>query len=419
MIDRKVAPAFNKDFTWSLPNVQINKLRNEIETIWLNRIEQDVAKIDFIFRAGKWFEPKIGTSFFTFHLLEKGTKHKSSSEIAELIDRLGAQLEISTGADFVTISVYSLLKNIREAISLTLEFIQFPLLDEKELLLLKNIYTQNNRVNNSKNSFVASKLLKQNLFGAQHPYGSSVEEHQLSDLTCADLQEFHKAHFVPYEIYITGPLKSSDLNWIESQISLFPSAPKEFVSQSISPSLKKKVFVAKEESVQSSIRLGRRIIQKSHVDYPALVLLNHILGGYFGSRLMKNIREEKGLTYGIYSSLSSFMEDGLFTIGADVNKENIELTISEIHNELQMLIDKLIPEDELDIAKSHLLGSLQLDIASPISVVEKIKNIRLFNLREDYYSNLIKKIIQLKPANLQSIASNYLQQQELHLVVVG
>jgi len=165
--------------------------------------------------------------------------------------------------------------------------------------------------------------------------------------------------------------------------------------------------------------MGMRTINRGHADYFSLLLLNHILGGYFGSRLMKNIREEKGLTYGIYSSLNPFKNDCMFSIGADVDKINVELTISEIKKEIETLCINQINEDELDVATSHLLGGIQLEMANPFSTFDKIKNVRLNQLGKEYYNNLFSSVKSISPEELQVTALKYFNAKRLTVVSVG
>jgi predicted Zn-dependent peptidase len=165
--------------------------------------------------------------------------------------------------------------------------------------------------------------------------------------------------------------------------------------------------------------MGVRTINRNHDNYFALLLLNHILGGYFGSRLMKNIREEKGLTYGIYSSLSPFRHDCAFTIGADVDKANVDLTIKEIKKEIEVLKSHQISENELDVAKNHLLGGIQLEMANPFSTFDKVKNIRLNRLGKEYYNNLFIEVKSIDAVKLQHIARTYLNSEKLAVVAVG
>jgi predicted Zn-dependent peptidase len=165
--------------------------------------------------------------------------------------------------------------------------------------------------------------------------------------------------------------------------------------------------------------MGMRTINREHEDYFSLLLLNHLLGGYFGSRLMKNIREEKGLTYGIYSSLNPFRNDCLFSIGADVDKTNMELTLYEIKKEIEALNLYPVSQDELDIARNHLLGSIQLEMANPFSTFDKIKNIRLNQLRSEYYNSLFSAVKSANPGELQATAQKYFITNNLVQVAVG
>jgi predicted Zn-dependent peptidase len=146
--------------------------------------------------------------------------------------------------------------------------------------------------------------------------------------------------------------------------------------------------------------------------------VNHLLGGFFGSRLMKNIREKKGLTYGIHSSLQPYLKDGMWTISADINKANRELAFSEIRNEMKWLCEQPVSEEELAICKNHFLGSLVADVANPFSVIEKVRSVQINDLPPDYYQTLFAGVQTLAPNALQEIANRYLG-GEWHQVSVG
>jgi zinc protease len=420
MLDRKLAPPFSHSHSIELPKVKTINISKDVEAICFDQVKQAIVKIDVVYRAGKWFENISGISHFTAHMLEKGTSNKNSTEIADTFERYGAQIEIASGFDYVTVSLYSLSNKLREVLPLFIEILQAPVFPAEELALLKSIFAQNLKVNNEKNSFVASKIIRKNIFGESHSYGSSIEESYLAKINTTNVKEFFVTYFSPYEVYIIGHLDKSSLSYIIDSIKPIVSNEKYFVNeeQKVIQRLTDE-YIEKKESIQTSIRLGKRTINKSHEDYFNLLLLNHILGGYFGSRLMKNIREEKGLSYGIYSSLNTFRYDSFLVIGADVNKTNQELTIQEIFNELGKLRSKKISDEELEIAKSHLLGSIQLDIANPFSVIEKIKNVRLNQLDITHYSALFKHVSESTSGDLLRTAQKYLVQEELLVVKVG
>ncbi|NJN43094.1 MAG: insulinase family protein [Flammeovirgaceae bacterium] len=172
-------------------------------------------------------------------------------------------------------------------------------------------------------------------------------------------------------------------------------------------------------STQATIRLGRKSILRNNEDYYNLIFLNHMLGGYFGSRLMKNIREEKGLTYGIYSSLNAFKNDSIFLIGADVNKDKIDLVLSEIKKELNDICFNPLSKKELKLAKSHFIGTTQIDMASPFSVMEKIKRIQLYDLDPSFYQRLFDKVESFDETDQLHLANKYLTDSEFIEVVVS
>lgn len=417
MLNRLSAPAFSKTFSFELPQPEIIPLNGGVELVFLSGLQQEVFKFEIIFKAGKWWETQRGLSHFTAIMLDKGTSARSSKEIAGLFDYYGAQIEISPGYDFTSVSLYGLKKHFDKICPLFWEILTMPSFPENELDLQKDIFVQNLKVNNEKNSFVASKMIRKNIFGASHPYGSSIEERDVTALASNHLLNYFKLHFSPHEIYLMGNFDDHQIQSITKQIAL---KGQDWMEPSFEitegPPVDK---VIKSGSVQSSIRLGKRVINRDHPDYFPLLLLNHILGGYFGSRLMKNIREEKGLTYGIYSSVNPFKKDCMFSIGADVGKEKTDLALSEIKQELQKLINHLISTEELTTAKNHFLGSLQLEVANPFASLDKIKSLRLNKLSGDYYRNLFTSIHRADSKSLQVVAEKYFLSNDLIEVSVG
>ena len=419
MLDRKTPPPSSRFDTILLPTPQEFRISNHLKIYFIDGVQQPIVKIDVLFKAGKWFEPKNGVSNLTASMLEKGTATKSSSQIANIFDQCGAFLEISPGFDFVSISLYSLTKKLDDALSLFIEILQSSVFAEQEFKQLTDIQLQNIKVNNEKNSYVASKLVRKSVFGTDHPYGNSMEEPDVKSIIQKDLIGFYQSRFAPFEVYVIGRIDSDTQNKIQNKFSEFTSQNKNEViphESSYHPSVQK---VERENSIQTSIRLGKKTVLRSHSDYPQIIFLNHILGGYFGSRLMKNIREEKGLTYGIHSSVNPLLHDSFFSVSADVNKKDQDLAIQEIKNEIIELQTKAISSEELEISKNHFLGSLQLDMANPFSVAEKIKNIKLHQLPVTYYQNLFSKISSLQKDDLLSTAQEYFNTEDLSIITVG
>ncbi|HNR74016.1 MAG TPA: pitrilysin family protein [Cyclobacteriaceae bacterium] len=419
MLDRKSAPQFSALKNFQLPEPEVTRLSNGCSLVCLDIVQQDVIKIELLFKSGKWYEPTPGISHFTAQLLDKGIPGKTAYQIATWFDLFGASVEISAGLDFTSVSLYSLASNVTEILPLFFQLVTNPAFPLDELSQAKDIFSQNLKLNLEKNSFVANRNIRKNIFGELHPYGATLDLPHLDTINPGLLHEYFKSRFIPHEVYITGKLSVPAKNMVMDALSQFqPQAlqqPVHYTAMGQQPVQ----LVEKPESIQTSLRLGKRSINRSHPQYPQLILLNHILGGYFGSRLMKNLREERGLTYGIHSSISPLANDSVFMIGTDVNKQDRELAISEIKNEVNSLCHKPVSKDELMLACNHLLGGLQLDTANPFSVMEKVKTIRTHDLNPEFYNNIFVKISETTPSEINKLAQTHLTPESLYTVAIG
>jgi zinc protease len=418
MLDRTMAPAFHKSSNLDILNAEIITLENGVSIYAITGGQQDVIKIELIFNAGRWFEPKTGAAHFAATLISKGTADKSSFDIARIFDRYGAHLEIHPGLDVVSVALYSLTKNLKPVLDLLLEIVSKSSYPEKELEQSKTIFLQNLQVNNEKTSFQASKLFRKHVFGENHPYGKELEEN-INFLTREDVATFYSEFFKDVFILVSGKISSENLEQITEVFSSFSYRANKAQAHLLIADMPSRILAEKEGSVQSSIRMGKRFIGRNHSDYFDVLLLNHILGGYFGSRLMKNIREEKGLTYGIYASIHTLMHDNYIVIGADVNKENLDITFREIHKELARLRTEKIDANELDTAKNHFIGSLQSEITTPFSHADKWKNMLLHGLSRDYYSRLVQRIDVVNAEDLATAAEKYYAKDSFYEIAVG
>lgn len=419
MLDRTAAPPYIQSTTFDLLQPRRKQLLNGVDLFFVAGGSQDVLKVELLFKAGRWNESVFGASHFTSNLLTKGTRNKSSYEIAQIFDLYGAHVEVSAGVDVVSISLYSLIKTFPQVLELLMEIIQFPVFPEKEIEQSKSIYIQNLKVNLEKTSFLASKLFRKSLFGEDHPYGKELEENHVKSVERKDLEEHFYNFFKEVTVFVSGKIDDKSEKYITEAFSSWktvkhPDKTINTISQKPGRQLQEK-----EESVQSSIRMGCKSLLRTHPDYVNVIFVSHILGGYFGSRLMKNIREEKGLTYGVYSTVHPLQRDSYMVIGADVNKENINLTFDEIRNELKRLRKEKISSDELETARNHFIGSLQSEITTPFAHADKIKTIYLFGLPADYYKEMISKIKRIDADSIIEASEKYFHEDNLFEIAVG
>ena len=420
MLDRTIAPPFIRSTSFDLipPNKVLTSGGAEVHFVLGGT--QDVCKVELIFPAGRWSEKVLGASYFSSQLLSKGTTKKSSYEIAQHFDRYGAHLEINPGMDVVSVSLYMLNKNLEVSLELLLELLTESVFPLRELDQSKSIYLQNMKVNREKTSFLSSTLIRKNIFGETHPYGRELEDAAVGLLQQPQVIEHYHAHFKAATIIVSGSVSQNHQEVIRDVFGSFLFNPLVQPQDSLETGAKPfRQVKEKEGSVQSSIRIGKSSIGRSHADYGDVQFLNHILGGYFGSRLMKNIREEKGLSYGISSSLHTMLMGNYLTIGADVNRENLDMTFEEIHKELRRLREELITPNELETARNHFIGSLQLEITTSFAHADKIKNILLFNLPQDFYQLMITRVDQITAEDLLRVAALYFHEDSFMEVAVG
>lgn len=419
MLDRTTAPPFVKNTSFSLISPQREKFSNGIELFLIDGGNQEVIKVEFVFRAGRWFEGALGVSHFTAQLLSKGTTSRSSFEIAELFDRLGAHLEVHPGLDFVSVSLYSLTKNIKEALKILFDILFNPSFPEKEIEQAKTIYLQNLRISLEKTSYLASRHFRKNLFGVEHPYGAEPDESDIKKLSRDALVDFFQKHYSSPSVFVSGKIDSNVTSVLIRMLAGWKNASigeRKLETPMFAPS---RELITKEGSVQSSIRLGSYSLERTHPDYAATVFVSHILGGYFGSRLMKNIREEKGLTYGIHASVHPLRRASYLAVGADVNRENVEQAFSEIRKEFSRLGKEPIDADELNTARNHFIGSLQSELTTPFSHADKIKTKVLFHLPDNYYHEMIRVVDSLDSKKVMEIGRVHFNNDRLFEIAVG
>src|SRR5918993_3414544 len=407
MIDRTTAPPFNRTTSFDLIHPQKKIFKGGAEAYFVLGGTQEVSKIEIVFPAGRWVEKVWGVAYFTSNLLSKGTKKKASFEIAHLLDLYGAHLEINPGMDNVSVALYILNKNFEPAIRLFRELLTESVLPQDELDLLKSIYLQNLKVNYEKTSFHASRLARKKIFEDTHPYGKELDESDVHLIHRDSLLQHYSEFFRNGTIFVSGRVSEKN----ESRIAdVFSSLGYNSITRndfSNSDRQYSREVMAKDGSVQASVRLAKKSVSKTHLDYTDVLFLSHILGGYFGSRLMKNIREDKGLSYGISSSLQTLKNDSYLVVGADVNRENLDLTFDEINREIKRLRTEKIDEEELDVARNHFIGGLQLEITTSFAHADKIRSIVLYNLPQNHYQKMIDRVDAITSDDLIRVANQY------------
>jgi zinc protease len=419
MLDRTIAPAFIEPKNFTLPEPEIVNLANGSRFFFLEAGNQPVIKLEFVFKAGSWFETTPGIGFFAGKMLTEGTSSFQSKDIAETLDQYGAFVEINPGFDYSILTIHITTSHFERIESILTDILFYPTFPGHELELMKQIQIQQLLVNEQKNKFVAARLFRSNLYG-NFPYGHVMTEENIKSISIDDLtNHFELWMNGKFDLFLTGKFDDAFQDRILQLFGDKLAQTKDFEKKAFRDQKVFDRYTEKADSLQSAIFMGKRCINKHHEKYSGTLLLNEVFGGYFGSRLMQNIREDKGYTYGISSHFVTLKNDAYFVINSDVKKEFREHTVEEILKEIEKLKTELISPNELYQVKNYLKGSMLNSMTSPFALTEKLKNIYLYDLKDDFYKKLFYQIDQTTSEDLLILANELLFDQPLSSIIIG
>jgi len=387
----------------------------------------DLVRIEWQFPVGSWHESKPLVASLTNRMLQEGSVGHSSKQIAEKLAYYGAYLHHEGGIHRSMVGVYSLGKHLEPVLPVVWELIFQPNFPAQELQTTLKNRLQELAVSLNKVSVLSRNRLMGLLFGDQHPYGYSTREGDLLAVSTEDLVDFHRC------FYQAGGLRLvvAGGNTREALRKLQDSCPAELPRNAEHP--QRRTFdaapdptglpewhrVEKADATQHSIRLGRRAPARTHPDYPALEVLLTLFGGYFGSRLMKNLREDKGYTYGVGAALHSRVESGWISVATEVGA-SVELEArEEIIHEMNRLCTETVGEEELNTVRAYLEGNLRSAFEGPFSPADRLSDVQVFGLDFGYYLRYLETLRSVQSAQLQELAATYLRPDTFTAVVAG
>lgn len=423
-LHRNTAPEFKTVDNIEILPSKIHSLSNKIPVHIINGGSQDIVKIEFIFNAGIWDQKKPLIATLTSSMLNEGTNSMTASEIAEKFDFLGAHIGFSTSKHDASVTLFSLKKHFSETLTLIADLIKDSIFPEKEFKTVLTNRKQQYQIEHQKTNVLAKEKFTDLIYGKNHPYSNTYGIEAFENCSLQDVKDFYKEYYTPNNCYIiiAGKVDDQILNQVENLFGkgkwINQSKPSTF-SYKIEESNEKLAFICKDNAVQSTIRIGRKLFTKNHPDYIGMQLLNLILGGYFGSRLMQNIREDKGYTYGINSSMVSYLKDGHFSIITEVGDKVCKLAVQEIFIEIQRLREELILEDELSLVKNYISGEMLRNLDSPFALSDGLRVNLPFGLDNTYFTKFIKDLKLITAEKLRELANTYLKTEDLYLIVSG
>jgi len=426
MLNRTIAPPIKDavEFELVLPPYQKHTLKNGIEVYMVDLGNVDAMMINWIFDAGNSYEKKHGVAAAVSSLLKNGTSKRSAFQINEHFEYYGAYLNRSSQHETAEITLHCLNKYVAELLPVVAELVTDSVFPQEELDIYKKNSQQRLQVSLKKSDFVAGRLIEAYLYGEEHPYGKYSRMEDYQQLQRGDLVDFYNAFYQKgaCRIIVSGKLPADLVSLLDRWFGELPlrvpgGQPPSFPIKPAGGPRKYNV-VNDPNGVQGSIRIARNFPNRHHPDFQRVQVLNNVFGGYFGSRLMANIREEKGYTYGIYSYLMNNIQESGLMISTEAGKEVCAAAIQEVYNEMESLRDEPIDDEELQMARNFAIGTVLGDLDGPFHVAGRWKNIILNGLGSDYFEKSIEIVKTITPEELQALAKTYLNPEDFYELVV-
>jgi zinc protease len=423
MLNRVVAPPIVDAVNFKLNLKQAEKfsLRNGVEVYAINAGAEEVMSLEWVFFAGNWQEEQNLVAATANFLLRNGTSSKTAFQINEHFEYYGSYLNRACYNETATITLHCLSKHIRELLPVVKELITDSTLPQEELDIYKQNMKQRLKVNLKKSDFVASRLIDVYLFGEQHPYGKYSKHEDFDALQREQLLQFYEQYYRNGKLilFAAGKLPEDLEELLNTYFGDLPNKPVGLKELPVYPATEKKYQVTNDaKGVQGSIRIARPFPNRHHPDFLKVQVLNALFGGFFGSRLMSNIREDKGYTYGIHSYLLNHIHESGWMISTEAGKDVSEATIAEIYKEMKDLREELVDEEELLLVRNYMMGGILGELDGPFQIIARWKNLILNNLDEKYFYDSLQTIKTISAEEIREQARKYLNPEEFYELIV-
>lgn len=426
MIDRKIIPPITDavNFQLKLKPYEKHVLDNGVPVYAVNAGAEEVMSLEMVFFSGNCFEEKNLVAATSNYFLKNGTSKKNAFQLNEHFEYYGSFLNRACYNETATLSLHCLNKHIGKLLPVMEEIICDSVFPEEELLIYKQNQKQRLSISLKKSDFVASRLMDTYLFGEKHPYGKFTTHEEYDALNRDELFDFYNKYYKEGScmIFTAGKLPAELISLLNKHFGKLPlkngfQKADNPISTDKTPG--EKIRISNDKNgMQGSIRIARPFPNRHHPDFQKTMLLNNIYGGYFGSRLMKNIREDKGYTYGIHSFLQNHVQHSAWMISTEAGKDVCEAAIEEIYKEMKQLQQEPVGKDEMKLVRNYMMGSILGGLDGPFQIIARWKNYILNNLDEKHFYEAIDCIRTVSPEELQEVAQKYLNPEEFFELVV-
>ena len=422
LLDRSKAPEFITPADFELSAPQVRRLSGNRKLYFIPTPNLDAIKLEVLGKSQRLtlsLEKSLVPSF-TLQMLTEGTAVHSESDLSEFFDFHATEVNPIVTYSQEGMSLLTTKKHFFDVLPVFASLFDQAVFPEERLQKRKSQRKLSIRMEREKSASRASGLFRQALFGNDHPYGHEITEAHVDQFGRMDMIDYYQNHlWTDTEFFLCGNLEPLELELVEGILDKIPFQPTKH-SITLPPAAATPVILEEREAaLQSSIRIGNWSIAKTHPDFLPLSVFNTILGGYFGSRLIKNIREDKGHTYGIFSSLAEIGDVHYWVIGADVQKAHTAEVLSEIYKEIQLLTVEQISADELEVVRNYLIGQMISRFSSSFELMDRFRSVHHSGLDFDFYRKKLAFLRTFSAEEILEVGSKYFSNPPFTEVVVG
>ena len=406
-MDRTLAPASFPIKNFNFRNYRKIILNGHIDGLVIPDRRHPICSLEIIFRSGSWFEKNPGVSFLTGKMILEGTNSKNGEEIALAFEYMGTHIEIQTTVDDSRIRLFATQKHIDSSLALLREILFTPSFPRYEFEVIKNLKAQQIKMQLAKNNYFASSYFNQLLFGKDHPYGRYLKVNEIHERSLSEIKKFFELEFQnDPKVVLCGDIDDNVIEKTALLLKIVNNNGQQMPHFKIRPNYDHQT-IERSDSVQASLRLGTQTIQRGHPEIHKLTVANKLLGGFFGSRLMKKLREEKGLTYGVYSSLIHVQHASYWLISTELKKDNTEHSLEIIHEIITELAQEFPSPTEIEMLKNFLKGKFLSSLNSILDVASIYTLLFVNDINIQFLTNYLKTIDTIRPRDISEMIQKY------------
>ena len=422
MLDRSTPPCLQPYPAIQLSMPAWQRLTNGVQLCVINHGDVDVNQIDVYFEGGVLEQPKRYVAQLLAAMIDKGSSKYSAEEIAEQMAFYGALKGGSVSDHHIKLSLRCTGKNLPVLMPIFFDYITTPQFNQKEFSNIVEQMRANAVVESRRVASLASIRLSQMLYGEQSMMANEPEAKSIGNVGIADLRAFHNAHFAPAgcRVVLSGKVTPA----IAAEVTRWFESWSERPVQPLAPwncrcTHSRREVINVPQALQSGIAAAIPAIGRQHPDYIGLRILTTAFGGYFGSRLMSNIREDKGYTYGIHAYLAGRKEEGHITIATECAAQHTQDVVDEICLEIQRLREELIPDAELALVRNHMMSNLLKTFDTAFSLADYVGSTITVGVQPDYFNRHYSLLQSITPEQLRTLAQTYLIRDSLRIAIAG